>query len=65
MGLEAYRYVARRNERQVFPDIPPSAGFFIKPSRTAINTDRYARTPIPPLSQDRALMVKYTHTLVW
>jgi hypothetical protein len=27
--------------------------------------DRYARTPIPPLSQDRALMVKYTHTLVW
>jgi hypothetical protein len=31
----------------------------------AINTDRYSRTPIPPVSQGRALMVKYTHTLVW
>jgi hypothetical protein len=31
----------------------------------AINTDRYSRSPIPPVSQGRALMVKYTHTLVW
>lgn len=30
-----------------------------------INTDRYSHTPITPVSQGRALMVKYTHTLVW
>ncbi len=33
MGLEVYRSIARKNERQLFPDIPPSAGYFIKPSR--------------------------------
>jgi hypothetical protein len=31
----------------------------------SINTDRYSHTPIPPVSQGRAVMVKYTHTLVW
>lgn len=31
----------------------------------AVNTDRYSYTPIPPVSQGRAVMVKYTHTLVW
>jgi len=30
-----------------------------------INTDRYSYTPIPPVSQGRALMIKYTHTLAW
>jgi hypothetical protein len=30
-----------------------------------LNTGRYAYTPIPPVSQGRALIVKYTHTLVW
>ncbi|HXV87450.1 MAG TPA: hypothetical protein VD793_12145, partial [Gemmatimonadales bacterium] len=29
------------------------------------NTDRFARLPVPPASQGRAVMVKYTHTLVW
>ncbi len=33
MGLEVYRSIARKNERQIFPDIPPTAGYFIKPSR--------------------------------
>ena len=33
MGLEVYRSIARKNERQLFPDIPPSAGYFVKPSR--------------------------------
>ncbi len=31
----------------------------------AVNTDRYSRIPIPPTSQGRAVMVKYTHTLVF
>lgn len=31
----------------------------------AVNTDRYSLTPVPPLSQGRALLVKYTHTLTW
>lgn len=31
----------------------------------AVNTDRLTRTPLPPVSQGRAVMVKYTHTLVW
>jgi hypothetical protein len=31
----------------------------------AVNTDRFSRSPIPPASQGRAVMVKYTHTLVW
>jgi len=31
----------------------------------AVNTDRYSYTPMRPVSQGRALMVKYTHTLVW
>ncbi|MDH3498428.1 MAG: hypothetical protein OER21_16865 [Gemmatimonadota bacterium] len=30
-----------------------------------INTDRLSRTPVPPVSHGRAVMVKYTHTLVW
>ncbi len=30
-----------------------------------LNTDRHSRTPIPPVSQGRAVMVKYTHTLIW
>ena len=33
MGLEVYRSIARKNERQIFPDIPPTAGYFVKPSR--------------------------------
>jgi len=31
----------------------------------AVNTDRYSRTPVPPVSEGRALMMKYTQTLVW
>jgi hypothetical protein len=31
----------------------------------AVNTDRFSQSPIPPASQGRAVMVKYTHTLVW
>ncbi|OGU07473.1 MAG: hypothetical protein A2W29_08950 [Gemmatimonadetes bacterium RBG_16_66_8] len=31
----------------------------------AVNTDRLARSPIPPVSQGRAVMAKYTHTMVW
>lgn len=31
----------------------------------SVNTDRYSKTPLPPVSQGRAVMVKYTHTLVW
>jgi hypothetical protein len=31
----------------------------------AVNTDRRSRSPVPPVSQGRAVMVKYTHTLVW
>jgi hypothetical protein len=31
----------------------------------AVNTDRFSQTPVPPVSQGRAVMVKYTHTLVW
>ncbi|HEX9580247.1 MAG TPA: DUF5916 domain-containing protein [Gemmatimonadales bacterium] len=30
-----------------------------------VNTDRFTRSPVPPASQGRAVMVKYTHTLVW
>ncbi len=38
MGLSAYRFIARKNERHIFPDMPPSvpAGFIpVKPSRMA------------------------------
>ena len=30
-----------------------------------LNTDRVSRSPMPPASQGRAVMIKYTHTLVW
>ncbi|MFP4228504.1 MAG: DUF5916 domain-containing protein [Salinivenus sp.] len=34
MGLSTYRYIARRNERYTFPDIPPKWGLgFAKPSQ--------------------------------
>jgi hypothetical protein len=33
MGLEVYRYVRSTNERLVYPDIPPAAGGYVKPSR--------------------------------
>ena len=35
MGLGAYRYIARKREMQIFPDIPPDWGYwsFVKPSR--------------------------------
>ncbi len=33
MGISAYRFVARKNEWQVFPEIPPELGFF-RPSLT-------------------------------
>lgn len=35
MGLGAYRLISARNERHIFPDIPPNWGFlsFAKPSR--------------------------------
>jgi len=33
MGLEVYRFIGATNERLVYPDIPPSAGYFVKPSR--------------------------------
>ena len=34
MGLSTYRYIARRNERYVFPNIPPNWGLgFAKPSQ--------------------------------
>jgi hypothetical protein len=32
MGLEVYRYIGRKAERHMFPDIPPSAGYIVKPS---------------------------------
>ncbi len=38
MGLSAYRFIARKNERHIFPDMPPTVqAFFIpvKPSRMA------------------------------
>jgi hypothetical protein len=31
----------------------------------AINTDRHSYTPVPPVSRGRAVMLKYTHTLLW
>ena len=35
MGMSTYRYIARRNERYVFPSIPPNWGLgFAKPSQT-------------------------------
>ena len=35
MGLSTYRYIARRNERYTFPDIPPNWSLgFAKPSQT-------------------------------
>jgi hypothetical protein len=30
-----------------------------------LNTDRNSRMPVPPRSQGRAIMVKYTHALIW
>ena len=33
MGISAYRFIARKNEWQVFPEIPPELGFF-RPSLT-------------------------------
>ena len=30
-----------------------------------LNTDRHSRMPVPPRSQGRAIMVKYTHALIW
>jgi hypothetical protein len=32
MGLEVYRYIGRKAERHMFPDIPPSAGYIVKPA---------------------------------
>ena len=51
MGLSAYRFIARKNERHIFPDIPPSvpAGFIpVKPSRMArvILEGVHRRTPV-------------------
>jgi hypothetical protein len=35
MGMSTYRYIARRNERYTFPNIPPNWGLgFAKPSQT-------------------------------
>jgi len=31
----------------------------------SVNTERYSKMPLPPVSRGRAVMVKYTHTLVW
>lgn len=49
MGMITYRYIARRNERYIFPDIPPNWSLgFAKPSqaRDVVLTGVEARRPV-------------------
>jgi hypothetical protein len=48
MGLEVYRYIGRKAERHMFPDIPPSAGYIVKPSRmqTVVLEGVHRRQPV-------------------
>jgi len=48
MGLSTYRYIARRNERYVFPNIPPDWGLgFAKPSQMRTVTLRNVESERP------------------
>ena len=50
MGLSVYRLIASKNERHIFPDIPPNWGFlsFAKPSKiTRVSMDGvHSRSPV-------------------
>jgi hypothetical protein len=50
MGLSVYRMIAQKNERHVFPDIPPEWGFlsFVKPSKiTRVSLEGvHSRSPV-------------------